>query len=752
MNYNAIAPTEPLLRGTCRLLNGSFAIRDETPVALSEIQSSNFVTCNSTDSPDHSHAYRFRDVAGSPDMLEFTSQQLSMPTECSTRWDGRTDCIWGFGVDDFSVSTWFRAGPSFGAGIENPAVTWANLLAKAQLGMTHPGVVVTLYKQDRIVFRLQQHPDYSLNVSCAECVSSGRWVFLTFIRHSNNLKIYQDGKLLGAKPVQSFDTRNTGTLRIGSDHVFPTGLNMDAWIDDFRIYDFALSDAGVRHIHGRTMSLDCMGVYPPLHGQHGTCNTTGVLLNGAEYSFLCKPGFKPQGTQPHCVLGHTVSSITCEPVQKEACMDARAMNFDSYAVMDDGSCLYDCADLVGQLGLNVTSSACSMVRNMTSSEWHLDLAIIAQDEIRLLQGLSSISQRDGRVQVTGGQLAMRHVSISNRANSFGGAIESSGGKIIVEHCHFAGNSANLNVDVPFAGSGGAIFAHGGGQVTIHSSHFVENTAAVQGGAIMLDTSVQCIMLATVFVGNVAFQGGGAIWTAQGNAYIENCVFERNEARGIRRRQQAVTVVKVSQMGISEGKGGAVFAFETPISVTGTTFSENWAFSGGALWTTNTGCDIGSSSFHGNFAAHSGGGIYAADSILTLRNSVLSHNMAVSGYGFHLESLRPGWQVYNTSVYPFDHESTVYTARVPLSGCAVHPCNPGFSCHLVNFSMFCTRCPQGMVSHNGITCKLCKSGTRATADNVHCETCPTGQHSRYGVCETCPRGTEAEINGTGCRPW
>lgn len=47
------------MRGTCTLLNGSFAVRDQSPVALETVRASPFVTCdsNSTGDEDHSHAY-----------------------------------------------------------------------------------------------------------------------------------------------------------------------------------------------------------------------------------------------------------------------------------------------------------------------------------------------------------------------------------------------------------------------------------------------------------------------------------------------------------------------------------------------------------------------------------------------------------------------------------------------------------------------------------------------------------------------
>jgi ribosomal protein L37E len=699
---------------------------------------------------EHARAYRFRDVAGSADMLEFTAEQMGLPQRCSQRWDGRTECIWGFGTSDFTITAWFRATEWFGAGVENPAVTWSNLFAKAQLGMTQPGIIASIYKNDRIVFRLQELPEYSLNVSCHGCASSREWVFLSFVRYAGSLKVLQNGVLLGSKLVPPFDTDNLGTFRLGANHVFSTGLNMDAWIDDFRIYDFALSDSGVRHLYGKTLSLDCFDNYPPLHALNGTCNSTGYLQNGQSCVFDCAPGFAPYGTQPRCALGHTLTNVTCEPTTSEACMDTRATNYDAAAHRDDGSCTYNCEDLAGQLGLNATASRCDLIQTLDPSEWSSALYSVGTGDSVILQGLSSRSQRNGRVEVVDGELVIRHVSVSNMANSFGGAVESRGASVAVEHCSFIDNRADVNVQADFAGSGGAIYAHAGGELTVHASEFTSNVAEVQGGAIMLDSSVQCILTQAVFKRNIAFQGGGAIWTVQGNMYIEGCAFEGNMAQESRRR--ALQDVPLSQMQVSIGKGGAIFAVETPLLISSTTFTLNHATdSGGALWASSTSCTLTDSELDQNTAVQMGGAVYATDTLLTVTRVGLAYNDAAHGHALYLHTLTPGWEVFNTTIHPFSQERSVSTTLTPLSGCAENPCDAGHSCVFENFSLFCVPCAPTFMSYTGISCDLCAPGKTATADRTDCETCPSLTFSRYGVCESCPRGKQLEVDGTGCRP-
>ena len=803
------APTFPLVQGTCTMNDGSFTMRDSAPVPLSAVQGSAHVFCADTTQrtwavtgvcealgaglvycngacaarhtcsscfsaslrdvasearclrdSEHARAYRFRDVAGSPDMLEFTAEQLGLPQRCSQRWDGRTECLWGFGVSDFTITLWFRATEWFGAGIENPDVTWSNLFAKAQLGMTQPGIIASIYKDDRIVFRLQELPAYSLDVSCAACVSSREWVFLSFVRYDGMLKVLQNGLVLGSKSVPTFDTDNLGTLRLGANHVFSTGLNLDAWIDDFRIYDFALSDSGVRHLYGKTLSLDCFDNYPPLHSVSGTCvelqrsdqccNATGYLQNGQSCVFECAPGFAARGTQPRCALGHTLTSLTCEPTTREACMDTRATNFDPSANQDDGSCMYSCESLAEQLGLNATATQCDLIQTIDPSDWDAALFSVGSDDSVILQGLSSQGQRNGRIEAAHGQLVVRHISVSNQANSFGGVIESRGASVSVEHCSFVANRADVNVQAEFAGSGGAIYAHAGGELTVHASQFTSNTAEIQGGAIMLDSSVQCILTQAVFKNNVAYQGGGAIWTVRGNMYIEGCAFEGNVARNARRR--ALQDTPLSQMQVSLGKGGAIFALETPLTITTTTFALNHAIdSGGAVWAKSTTCILTDSILDRNSAVQMGGGLYATDTFLNVDRVDLGNNDAAHGGALYLHTLKQGWKVFNTIIHPFSQERSVSTALTPLSGCAEHPCEPGNSCVFTNFSLFCLPCEPTFMSSTGITCELCGPGKTATADGTDCEACPTLAFSRYGLCESCQRGKEVKADGTGCRP-
>ena len=134
-----------------------------------------------------------------------------------------------------------------------------------------------------------------------------------------------------------------------------------------------------------------------------------MLPNGAGCNFTCDSGYEAVGQQPSCGLGHTNSTITCEPLPIYACVDSKALNFEPTAVFDDGSCNYTCASLAHQFAYPAINSSCVIYDRATSTWEGLgDFLVggnlrVAAGDIVIMQGLSSVSGYNSRVEIVMGQ-------------------------------------------------------------------------------------------------------------------------------------------------------------------------------------------------------------------------------------------------------------------------------------------------------------------------------------------------------------
>jgi hypothetical protein len=220
----------------------------------------------------------------------------------------------------------------------------------------------------------------------------------------------------------------------------------------------------------------------------------------------------------------------------------------------------------------------------------------------------------GAIQANGAKLTLtRDAFIGNATapNGFGGAVSMSppgSATLIINSSLFRSNTAAMS-NTPGPGFGGAISFEGGnnGTMTITNSEFDSNTAQAGnnpnggfGGAIDFEAS------------------GGSTLTVTGSTFAANKA--------------------IGGAGTSEGGFGGAIEFEpSPVStlnVTNSTFSSNQAtgsgsFGGAIDFEPGTGSSgtLTQVTIAGNSVttAGDGGGVYAADSPLTIRNSIISGN-------------------------------------------------------------------------------------------------------------------------------
>jgi len=160
-----------------------------------------------------------------------------------------------------------------------------------------------------------------------------------------------------------------------------------------------------------------------------------------------------------------------------------------------------------------------MVRDYVLSE---PLAVIKTDITIEGNGYTIDGDRRFRIfDVDGGKLTVNNATLTRGrgGTSFGGAVRlQNGGTAIVNDVRFIGNRA---------GTGGAIGSYSTGQIAVNDSIFVENRAS-DGGAIGMNGGGFARVSNSSFVGNSAVSGG-AIGSFSGGMSVSNSTFIDNWA-------------------------------------------------------------------------------------------------------------------------------------------------------------------------------------------------------------------------------
>ena len=184
-----------------------------------------------------------------------------------------------------------------------------------------------------------------------------------------------------------------------------------------------------------------------------------------------------------------------------------------------------------------------------------------------------------------------------------------------------------------AAYGGAIFVGGGSdEGSIYNSTFTSNKATYNGGAIDWNASTGNLD-SSRFYYNTAHNGGAVFVGAQGNGgYIINSEFVANSAD------------------LDDGRGGAVDWFASAGHINASTFTDNTAYNGGAVFvgTNTTGGKIIRSAFTLNSATYNGGAIDWNASRGALFDSEFTQNSAAYGGAIFVGANTTGGQIVNSS--------------------------------------------------------------------------------------------------------
>lgn len=264
---------------------------------------------------------------------------------------------------------------------------------------------------------------------------------------------------------------------------------------------------------------------------------------------------------------------------------------------------------------------------------------------------------DGRVGgvafVNAGTLALTNARFgalgdSTRANKShrGGAIFMNGGRLDITGGEFYGNMATSS-------TGGAVYYAAPVTGSLTNVVFAENSAALDGGAlVLLTTAVIPVTSATFGIegdatsGNKAGVHGGAIWHGgSGQLTITNAGFYHNESgtSGASGRGGAIYNTGAATSGVltnvafknnaATGWGGAIFWSGSSLRIQNALFEENRASDnhGGAIFFNNSslGGLIQSATFAGNSSSSNAGAVYVYGNLATV-NHVTMTDVLFSG--------------------------------------------------------------------------------------------------------------------------
>lgn len=227
-------------------------------------------------------------------------------------------------------------------------------------------------------------------------------------------------------------------------------------------------------------------------------------------------------------------------------------------------------------------------------------------------------------------VTLNNVNILSNVAGFGGGISVNNSKVIITGGKINNNESKTN-SIRGSGVGGGINViyassssyKNNAEVIIDGTEISENKSQKEGGAIYLTNANASVKIENASVkGNTSTANGGAIY-AQSNATVEfsNTIVENN---------------------VSSKSGGAVYSNSSNLTIGGGTISKNKATEqGNAIALIESTAEIAGNALIGeNGEANSnvnGGGIYAAESTITIGSANIRNNYAKNGGGMYVDS-------------------------------------------------------------------------------------------------------------------
>jgi predicted outer membrane repeat protein len=466
----------------------------------------------------------------------------------------------------------------------------------------------------------------------------------------------------------------------------------------------------------------------------------------------------------------------------------RQLLFDQLTSRYTGMSAFDSGMVLRHVDGTVTFSMCIVSGN---AAWTGGGAIWMSGGIsniistRFVNNVALIDSDGGAILITGGVMRLSAVEfLSNTAGGSGGAIHVAGGAVVInatEACSFTSNVAGEILTSP---SSARRLQQTHSDPQRRRLQAQPNSVVRSGGGISLNAAATVSLIGGTIASNQAFDSGGGICSSGGAAVtVSRLLLSSNSAsRGgaIAADTGSLIVFETNIVQNSanafeghNGLGGAMhLAGNTIVSVSDSIIGQNLASmwiadsenivptpaDGGALYVANARINIQRSAFIENQATAGGfGGVVAmADGRLTVESTSLLRNTAVRGEFAYLSGHTSESEplIRNCSYEASSNSSVSFFGAIPAD-CSSEPCSSGQGCEFSGFSLFCSKCPDGTYSADGVACTTCDPGSGPMADetdsqgSTHCVPCEEGLYSSEGVCRTCPPGKQPSEEQTAC---
>eukprot|EP01043_Picozoa_sp_COSAG02_P012962 COSAG02_NODE_511_length_20858_cov_21.570837_4_plen_4757_part_00 len=280
-----------------------------------------------------------------------------------------------------------------------------------------------------------------------------------------------------------------------------------------------------------------------------------------------------------------------------------------------------------------------------------------------------------------------------------------------------------------AQSGGALYIFDA-EVLVTNAEFIDNQAKLRGGAIYSSCRWRCehqrLELERVFFSGNGAADGGAIWVE--STRLAGVALEMRSSHATNR-------------------GGSVFAMgSSVIQLTNVSFTANVAQVGAGVY-----AKVHTGQVEPEVPSRSS--IWMNVSIVGSQfqaNQLTSDQDGVALYLYEPTALK----LKEISFAVYDDIKSVKldgSNRPGLGDCQDNPCEQGYYCRYVEYSLSCHRCDNGRIPNAERSgCEKCEPGTEPNAQGSSCVACPPGKMAAAGEkCNRCPADKVMKADQTGC---